>query len=131
MGIGGFHFGSFGAGLMLELIAPSHLIWLLVAAMLPAIRGCALGPLSPGRPTTPARAASVRGLLRSPAFLLVALAASLIQASHAVYYGFSSLDWQADGLDSTAIGALWALGVIAEIVLFAVSGRLRSDRSRC
>jgi len=51
-------------------------------------------------------------------------AASLIQASHAIYYGFSTLDWAAAGLDGSAIGALWALGVVAEIVLFAMSGRL-------
>jgi PPP family 3-phenylpropionic acid transporter len=49
---------------------------------------------------------------------------SLVQASHAVYYGFSTLDWTAKGLDGTAIGALWALGVAAEIVLFAFSARL-------
>jgi PPP family 3-phenylpropionic acid transporter len=118
--------GSFGAGLLLEWIAPGNLIWLLVAAMLPAaFAACALRPLSTGARAWPKRAASAWPLLRSPAFLLVALAASLIQASHAVYYGFSALDWQADGLDSTAVGALWALGVVAEIVLFAVSGRLR------
>ncbi len=52
------------------------------------------------------------------------VAASLIQASHAVYYGFSALQWRALGLDGTAIAALWALGVIAEIVLFALQGRL-------
>ena len=51
-------------------------------------------------------------------------AASLIQASHAFYYGFSALQWHAAGLDGTTIAALWALGVIAEIVLFALSGRL-------
>ena len=51
-------------------------------------------------------------------------AASLVQASHAVYYGFSTLDWRAAGLDGTTIGALWALGVVAEIALFALSGRL-------
>lgn len=47
--------------------------------------------------------------------------ASLIQATHAVYYGFGSLGWAAIGIDQTAIGALWALGVIAEIALFAAS----------
>ena len=47
-----------------------------------------------------------------------------VQASHAVYYGFSTLDWQAAGFDGGAIGALWALGVLAEIALFALSGRL-------
>jgi MFS transporter, PPP family, 3-phenylpropionic acid transporter len=52
-----------------------------------------------------------------------AAAASLIQASHAVYYGFSTLDWQAAGYDGVTIGALWAIGVIAEIALFALSGR--------
>jgi PPP family 3-phenylpropionic acid transporter len=64
-------------------------------------------------------------MLRNPAFLAIAAAASLIQASHAVFYGFSALDWRAAGLDGAAIGALWALGVVAEIALFAISGRLR------
>ena len=52
------------------------------------------------------------------------MAASLIQASHAVYYGFSALAWRADGFSGATIAALWALGVIAEIVLFATQGRL-------
>jgi MFS transporter, PPP family, 3-phenylpropionic acid transporter len=63
-------------------------------------------------------------LLRDRAFMAIVAASSLIQASHAVYYGFSALGWRAAGLDGTAIGGLWAIGVVAEIVLFAVSGRL-------
>jgi PPP family 3-phenylpropionic acid transporter len=51
-------------------------------------------------------------------------AGSLIQASHAVYYGFSTLDWTRHGFDGKTIGVLWALGVSAEIVLFAFSARL-------
>jgi PPP family 3-phenylpropionic acid transporter len=65
-----------------------------------------------------------RSLMRDPAFIGVLAAAGLIQASHAVYYGFSALAWRAQGLDGAAIAALWALGVIAEIVLFAVQARL-------
>jgi MFS transporter, PPP family, 3-phenylpropionic acid transporter len=49
--------------------------------------------------------------------------ASLIQASHAVYYGFSVLDWRAKGLNAATIGGLWGLAVMAEIALFAVSAR--------
>jgi len=49
--------------------------------------------------------------------------ASLIQASHAVYYGFSTLHWRANGLDEITIGFLWAEGVIAEILLFAIAGK--------
>jgi PPP family 3-phenylpropionic acid transporter len=70
--------------------------------------------------------ASAAHLLRNPAFLLAIAAASLVQASHAVYYGFSTLDWQALGYDGGVIGALWALGVLAEIALFALSVRLPS-----
>ena len=36
-----------------------------------------------------------------------------IQASHAVYYGFSTIDWRAAGFDGTTIGALggrWCAG---------------------
>ncbi|MDO9460835.1 MAG: 3-phenylpropionate MFS transporter [Alphaproteobacteria bacterium] len=57
-------------------------------------------------------------------FLLFVAAGSLIQAAHAVYYTFGTLNWQRLGISSTVIGALWALGVVAEIVLFAFSGRV-------
>src|SRR5207245_11779618 len=63
-------------------------------------------------------------LFRDRALVAAAAAASLIQASHAIYYGFSALDWQAAGLDGGPIGALSALAVVAEIALFAISGRL-------
>jgi PPP family 3-phenylpropionic acid transporter len=63
-------------------------------------------------------------LWRDPAFLAVAAAASLTQGSHALYYGFSTLEWRAAGLDGTTIGVLWGIGVLAEIVLFAYSARL-------
>src|SRR5438552_1959670 len=63
-------------------------------------------------------------ILLAAGFWAITAAASLIQASHAVYYGFSVLDWRAKGLDATSIGGLWGLAVIAEIVLFAVSARL-------
>ncbi|HXL47881.1 MAG TPA: MFS transporter, partial [Xanthobacteraceae bacterium] len=81
-------------------------------------------PLAPRGASTAKPLRSARDLLRDPALLAAMAAASLIQASHAVYYGFSTLDWAAAGLDGGTIGALWALGVIAEIVLFAMSGRL-------
>jgi MFS1 family protein len=53
---------------------------------------------------------------------LFLLAASMIQASHALYYTFGTLHWRAQGFADGTIGALWALGVLAEIGLFAVSG---------
>ena len=61
-------------------------------------------------------------LAHSPSFLLFLLAASTIQASHALYYTFGTLHWRAQGFADGTIGALWALGVVAEIGLFAVSG---------
>jgi PPP family 3-phenylpropionic acid transporter len=57
-----------------------------------------------------------------PQFLLFLLGASAIQASHGVYYAFATLDWQRGGHGEAVIGGLWALGVLAEIVLFSVSG---------
>jgi PPP family 3-phenylpropionic acid transporter len=62
--------------------------------------------------------------LRDPAVVAVFAGASLIQASHALFYGFSALQWHAAGFDGTVIAVLWALGVAAEIVLFAVQARL-------
>jgi PPP family 3-phenylpropionic acid transporter len=124
-GSAAFIAASFCAGALLDVIAPGHLIWLIVAVIaLAAAAACALAPLARGRNRQAALQPSARALLRDPTFLALATAASLVQASHAVYYGFSTIDWQAAGYEGTTIGALWALGVLAEIVLFAVSARL-------
>jgi len=48
----------------------------------------------------------------------------LFQASHAAFYGFGTLYWQAMDVPDFAIGVLWATGVVAEIALFTVAGRL-------
>lgn len=61
-------------------------------------------------------------LLRDRTFVAFAVAASAVQASHAVLYGFSAIHWGAAGLSETLIGFLWAGSVVAEIALFSVSG---------
>lgn len=68
------------------------------------------------------------GLLRAPAFLAFAAAASLGQAAHGIYYAFSVLAWQAARIDGTTIGLLWAMGVLAEIVLLVAVGPTRIAR---
>ena len=108
-------------------MAPVDLIWLMVVAMAIATAAAlALVPLNSEPAGGAPVHASATGLLRNPAFLVAIAAASLVQASHALYYGFSTIDWQAAGYDGGVIGALWALGVMAEIALFALSARLPS-----
>ena len=124
-GSAAFIAGSLGAGLLLDVLPARDLIWLVVAALaITAAAACALSPLASHASRPADRMSSARDLLRDKALLAAAAAASLIQASHAVYYGFSALGWEKEGLDGGAIGALWALAVLAEIALFAVSGRL-------
>ncbi len=47
----------------------------------------------------------------------------LLHASHAMLYAFGTAHWRAHGVPDTTIGPLWSVGVVAEIVLFAMSGR--------
>ncbi len=111
-------------GLLLNHLAAGNLIWVIFAGnCILAAATMLLLPVPREAAPCPAPSAA-HSHLRSPAFLAVAAAGSLIQASHAVYYGFSTLDWTAKGFGGLTIGVLWALGVVAEIVLFALAGRL-------
>jgi PPP family 3-phenylpropionic acid transporter len=117
--------GNFAAGFAADVMPARDLIWLMVAAtILLALAATALPPLAspPHDLDAPSRPRPV--LLRDPAFIAVLAAASLIQASHAFFYGFSAVQWRAAGYDGTVIAALWGLGVAAEIVLFAMQARL-------
>lgn len=49
---------------------------------------------------------------------------SLLQGAHAAYYGFSSIYWQEAGYSASVVGYLWALGVVAEVIIFALSNKL-------
>ena len=54
------------------------------------------------------------------------LAAFLIQMSHGAYYTFFSIYLEDLGYSRTAVGQLWMLGVVAEVVLFLLVYRLLS-----
>jgi PPP family 3-phenylpropionic acid transporter len=68
--------------------------------------------------------AQLLALIRSPVFLVFLLAAGFIQGAHANFYAFGTLRWGELGISATWAGALWAIGVIAEIVVFIWSGAL-------
>jgi PPP family 3-phenylpropionic acid transporter len=123
-GSAAFIAGTLGGGLLLDRIAQGDLIWVVVGVIaLNAAAACALAPLGERTSRATVQFASASMLLRDSRFLTVAAAAALIQSSHAVFYGFSALQWQAAGLGGATIGTLWAVGVVAEIALFAASAR--------
>jgi MFS transporter, PPP family, 3-phenylpropionic acid transporter len=118
-----FILGALACGLLVEFIAAKHLIWVIAGmAGIGALTGLGLRPLVQ-TPVPVTEAHHSGGLLRDRGFLGIILASALIQGSHAAYYGFGSITWQAGGLSGLTIAALWAIGVVAEIVVFALSPR--------
>jgi PPP family 3-phenylpropionic acid transporter len=130
-----FIVASLGSGSIIQFFGPQVVLPILLAATALMVLATHLMPRQAGRRTRqPADSAlpAIRrlklsdafALARAPLFLLFLLAASLIQSSHALMYAFGTLHWQAQGLSGGVIGALWSVGVVAEVALFAVSGRV-------
>lgn len=67
---------------------------------------------------------SLRSLLQRREVVALLVICFLMQASHGPYYIFYTLYLEAHSYSRTLIGQLWALGVIAEVVLFLVMHRL-------
>jgi PPP family 3-phenylpropionic acid transporter len=114
--------GALAAGFAAEAAGPRVAAWLLAAGLLVTAMAALWLPALP-RASGAARGGLLAPLARAD-FRRALLAASLVQGSHAAYYGFATLHWQAAGLSTGFIGVLWALGVVAEIGLFLVGGRL-------
>ncbi len=118
-----FILASVGCGELLSFTDEGVILIALVACMATTtLAGFALPDPPPprDRPAPP----PVGALLRRPAFYVFVVAAAFAQASHAIYYAFGSIHWKAAGHSTTVVGMLWAIGVIAEILLFLVGRRL-------
>ena len=119
-GSAAFVVGALLCGALVNVIAAVHLIWVIAAmATLGALVGLGLPPLEGVKPTT-AGSRGARELLGDRAFLAIIVTSALIQSSHSAYYIFASIAWQQSGFGGLTIAGLWALGVLAEIVLFAL-----------
>jgi MFS transporter, PPP family, 3-phenylpropionic acid transporter len=128
-GSAAFVVGALACGLLADAIAAGHLIWVIVAmAALGAIVSLGLQPLD-GPRAPPQAQHPATSLLREPGFRLIIAASALIQGSHAAYYAFASITWQLSGFGGLTIAGLWALGVLAEIVVFALSPRFTTQPS--
>lgn len=115
---------NLGAGAIVEARGGDSVYLLLVAGLGLLVLGSLVLPKVERRPAQdePGEGQSTFRLLSRPVFVLVLVAAGLAQASHAFLYGFGSIGWKALGFSGGEIGTLWAVGVIAEIVLFWLSG---------
>jgi len=121
---------SFGGGLALQAWGSGSALWLMIGAAACSVLAAHILPRPEGKgrlkaATQPKRIkwSDALRLLRSPLFILFLAATGLAQSAHAIYYAFGTIHWQTQGIPAGVIGMLWAIGVIAEIILFMFSGR--------
>jgi PPP family 3-phenylpropionic acid transporter len=124
-----FIIAAAGSGVLLAAASPSEpagnaVLVLVLAASAVLLVACFAVPPAIGGRGGAARWAALASLARDRRFWLFTAAAAALQSSHQLYYGFGTLYWRTLGFSDAVIGALWAEGVVAEIVLFWQGGRL-------
>lgn len=119
----GFIVAVVGLGYAFDYIA---IAWLLWAGLI-----CELGILIFSRqiPDTPVRPhhtdhQSIRKIMYQPRVLALFGACFLMSVAHGPYYTFFSIYLVEHGYAKSAVGTLWALGVICEIAVFFLMPRL-------
>jgi PPP family 3-phenylpropionic acid transporter len=123
-----FTLAAIGSGMLLAgntaSMAPGNTVLGLALAasvlLLAACLGIPAAPAIAGR----ARWTALGRFAADSRFWLFVASGAALQSSHQLYYGFGTLYWRELGFADTVIGALWAEGVVAEIVLFWYSARL-------
>lgn len=121
--IGGFAVQHYGGGAGVWLVAAGCLVTAITAHSLPK-NAVEVRKRDAGQKTSAFDTRELKDLLSSAPFVTFLIAAGFAQAAHASFLAFGTLIWQQQGLTGGWIGALWAIGVIAEVALFWVSGTL-------
>lgn len=114
-------------GILVQHFGGSVGVWLLIfGAVLTVVAAHLLPGLNPVSapsqvPHPPLARGDVMALVGNPLFLIFLVSVGCTQASHATFYTFGALHWQALGISSSSIGVMWAIAVLAEVALFAWS----------
>lgn len=104
---------AYGIDIFLPFITTAGLITFIAAFGVPQLK-----PMTATRPARRDQARNAWALATNPVFVLFVVAAAFAQAQHGFYYGFATLDWKSQGFSAAVAGVLWAIGPIAEIILF-------------
>ncbi len=122
-----FIIANFVGGLAIEALGGSFALWMIAFAAVSTIAAAHALPPPPVTAQTVTtqrvswRTSSPARLLQSRLFILFLIAIGCTHGAHATFYTFGALHWQAQGLSAAWVGTLWAIGVFAEVVLFALS----------
>ena len=122
-----FIIANFVGGIAIEALGGGFALWLIAFAAVSTIAAAHALPPPPVTVRATAvervdwRASSPARLLQSRLFILFLIAIGCTHGAHATFYTFGALHWQAQGLPAAWVGTLWAIGVFAEVVLFALS----------
>lgn len=120
----GFVLAVAALGPILDLTGVGPVPWVVVASMLGMVWIALYVPdVQDIRPPD----SSLEGFLaraRKPAVLALLTTCFLSQLSFAPFYAFFSIYLEEHAYSRSVIGALWALGVVAEVIVFLYTGRI-------
>ncbi len=119
----GFIVAVIGAGALFERLGVTAFPWLSLLLLAGIFIASLTIPRPHGEGRRPTRESLVRAVFQVPvmAFLTAGI---FLQAAHGAYYGFFSIYLEELGYGRTAIGLLWSVGVVAEVLVFIVMHNL-------
>nr|WP_211163027.1 MFS transporter [Aromatoleum diolicum] len=119
----GFIAAVLGVGYVLDYLPLDSVLWM-TALLLGGIVLCALTLPEAARPVAHRESASLREILRRPEVRALLGACFFMSAAHGALYVFYSIYLVDHGYGKSVVGWMWALGVVAEIVVFMFMPRL-------
>jgi PPP family 3-phenylpropionic acid transporter len=120
----GFIVTVVGGGALFEARGLASFPWVFCAALALVPLAVWRLPEAPPLVTDRADAPGLWAVLRQPRILVLFATLAAMQVSFGPYYGFFTLYLQGHGYGRDTIGLLWALGVLAEVGVFAIMPRL-------
>jgi PPP family 3-phenylpropionic acid transporter len=124
----GFIAAAVGLGILLDHSKITSLLWVLLAVQTSLFMLSFYIP-EPHVPPHHTDHLSIWKIVRRPEVLSLLVGCCLMVSAHSVYYSFYSIYLETHGYSKSWIGALWAIGVICEIMIFIVMPKLTAKFS--